>query len=295
MSPKLRYAGDPGLRLLASSQSPGTELVITPRRVLRIDWKELWRYRELFYFFAWRDIKVRYKQTIMGAAWAIFQPFLLMVVFTLFFNLLLGVQSPHGTPYAIFAYTGLLFWNFFASALTGASNSLVGNQGVLSKVYFPRLIAPFSATAVALIDFFFAFLVYAGLMLYFQIVPGWSGILLFLPMLALSFVASSGLGMFFSALNVKYRDVRVILPFIVQTLFFITPVIFAVSQVPSRYQWLLYLNPMTGVISTVRAGMLHDGTIHWAFLLISVVSATIVFMLGLLYFKSQEQQFADVI
>ena len=280
---------------LASSQSPAPELVITPRRVLRVDWKELWAYRELFYVFAWRDIKVRYKQTVIGAAWAIFQPFLLMVVFTLFFNLLLGVESPDGTPYAVFAYTGLLFWNFFASALTSASNSLVGNQAVLTKIYFPRLIAPFSATVVALIDFFFAFLVYAGLMLYFQIVPSWSGVLLFLPMLALAFVASSGLSLFLSALNVKYRDVRFVLPFAVQTLFFVTPIIFAVSLVPSRFQWLLYLNPMTGVISTVRAGVLHDGTIQWAYLAISVAVATIVFLLGLLYFKSQEQQFADVI
>jgi lipopolysaccharide transport system permease protein len=280
---------------LASSQTPATELVITPRRVLRIDWKELWAYRELFYVFAWRDVKVRYKQTVIGAAWAIFQPFLLMVVFTLFFNLLLGVESPDGTPYAVFAYTGLLFWNFFAGALTSASNSLVGNQAVLTKIYFPRLIAPFSATVVALIDFFFAFLVYAGLMLYFQIVPSWSGVLLFLPMLALAFVASSGLSLFLSALNVKYRDVRFVLPFAVQTLFFVTPIIFAVSLVPSRFQWLLYLNPMTGVISTVRAGVLHDGTIQWAYLAISVAVATIVFLLGLLYFKSQEHQFADVI
>jgi lipopolysaccharide transport system permease protein len=291
------FATDRSARLSAGLEGAERpfEVSVRPERLLKLNWKELWAYRELFYFLAWRDVKVRYKQTAIGAAWAIFQPFVLMVVFTLFFNSLLGVQAPNGIPYAIFAYTGLIFWNFFSNALTYASTSLVGNQALISKTYFPRLIAPFSSTIVSLIDFFFAFWVYAGLMIYYRIVPGLSGVILFLPMLALAFVAASGLGMFFAALNVKYRDVKVVLPFLVQTLFFITPIIFPVSLVPERYQWILYFNPMTGVISTVRAGMLHEGSIHGGLLALSIASALVCFGLALVYFRFEERQFADVI
>jgi lipopolysaccharide transport system permease protein len=270
------------------------ELVIKPQKRLKVDWKELWSYRELFYFFAWRDIKARYKQTAIGIAWAILQPFIMMVVFTLFFNKVVGIQSG-AIPYAIFSYTGLLFWNYFSQALNRSSESLVANQGIITKTYFPRVIAPISATIVAAIDFCFAGVIFVGLMAYFRIVPGLEGVLLFFPMLFVSFIAASGLGMFLSALNVKYRDVRQALPFFIQTLLFITPVIYPVSMVPERFQWLLYLNPMTGVITVMRSTLLHEGAVDWGLVGISVMSAGTLLIGGLIYFKRKEREFADII
>ncbi|HVE80870.1 MAG TPA: ABC transporter permease [Candidatus Dormibacteraeota bacterium] len=271
-----------------------SETVIKPQKNLSIDLKELWQYKELFYFFAWRDIKVRYKQTVIGAAWAIFQPFITMVIFTLFFNKVAGIGS-ESVPYAIFSYSGLLFWQFFSKALDQASNSLVNNQGVVTKIYFPRIIAPLASTLVALIDFFFASIIFVGLMAYFKIVPGGLGLILFLPMILVTFITASGAGLFLATLNVKYRDVRQALPFFIQTMLFLTPVIYPVSMVPERFQWVLYLNPMTGVITAIRHGLLHEGTLNWAYLAISIVSCLVIFIIGLLYFKSQERKFADII
>jgi lipopolysaccharide transport system permease protein len=270
------------------------EVVIRPKNKLSLNLKEIKAYRELFFYFAWRDVKVRYKQTAVGASWAIFQPFFTMVVFTLFFNKVAKISSG-ALPYAIFSYTGLLFWNYFSSALSRSSASLVANQGVITKIYFPRIIAPISATIVALIDFFFAFLVFIGLMIYYHIVPGWAGVA-FLPFaIAITFIAASGLGMGLSALNVKYRDVMQIVPFFIQVGLFLTPVIYPVSLVPERYQWILYLNPMTGVITAMRSWWLHQGTVDPKLLLLSVCSAVVMFILGLIYFKSKEREFADII
>lgn len=272
-----------------------TTTVIKPSSRLSINFKELWLYRELFYYFAWRDIKVRYKQTAIGASWAIFQPLITMVVFTLFFNKVAGIGTDSTVPYAIFSYSGLLFWQYFSNALTRSSNSLVDNQSVITKIYFPRIIPPISATIVALIDFFFALIIYIGLMIYFQIVPGLQGVLLFIPAIIVTFVAATGLGMYLAALNVKYRDVKQALPFFIQIGLFLTPVIYPVSQVPERFQWLLYLNPMTGVITAIRAGTLHIGTINWALTSLSVASAFVMFAFGLYYFKAREREFADII
>lgn len=271
------------------------ELVIRPQKKLRIDWKELWGYRELFYYFVWRDIKVRYKQTAIGVAWAVFQPLIMMVVFTLFFNKVAGIDSGSAIPYAIFSYSGLLFWNYFSQALSRSSESLVGNQGMITKIYFPRIILPFSATIVGLVDFFFALVIFAGLMFYFDIAPSLAGVLLLIPMLLLSFIAASGIGMFLASLNVKYRDVRQALPFFIQTLLFLTPVIYPVSLVPGRFQWLLYLNPMTGVISTMRAGLLNEAPIPYHLLGLSVISAVLLFIIGFTYFKRREREVADII
>jgi len=270
--------------------------VIKPKKHLAIDWKELKAFRELFFYFAWRDVKVRYKQTAIGASWAIFQPFITMIVFTLFFNRVAGIETGSAAvPYAIFSFIGLLFWNYFSNALNRSANSLVDNQSVVTKVYFPRLIPPVSSTIVSLIDFCFALLVYIGLMIYFQIVPTPLGLLLFLPAVALTFVAATGPGLFLAALNVKYRDVKQILPFIIQTGLFLTPVIYPVAAVPSQYQWILYLNPMTGVINAMRSSMLGLGSINWALTAVSVVSALVMFVLGLYYFKTKEREFADII
>jgi lipopolysaccharide transport system permease protein len=269
------------------------EIVITPGR-RRFDLREIWAHRELFYFFAWRDFKIRYKQTVIGAGWAIFQPLLLMVVFTLFFNKVAGISSPSG-HYPIFAYTGLLFWNFFGGALQAASNSLVGNQGVVTKVYFPRLIAPLSATLVSLADFFFASTVYIGLMVYYGVKPGLTGLLLVIPMLLISWVAAAGLGTYLAALNVKYRDVRQILPFFVQALLFVTPVIYALSFVPARFREFVYLNPMAGVITAMRAELIHQGSVSWGGVALSAAMAVVFFVFGVFYFERTEARIADII
>lgn len=271
-------------------------LVIKPKKHLAIDWGELLHYRELFFYFAWRDVKVRYKQTAIGASWAIFQPFITMVVFTLFFNKVAGIETgSDAVPYAIFSFLGLLFWNYFSNALTRSANSLVDNQAVVTKVYFPRLIPPISSTIVSLIDFCFALIVYVGLMFYFSIPPTALGLLLFLPAVAVTFIAATGPGLFLAALNVKYRDVKQILPFLIQTGLFLTPVIYPVTAVPEQYQWLLYLNPMTGVINAMRSSLLGLGTIDWPLTILSVTTAVIMLWVGLLFFKSKEREFADII
>jgi len=270
------------------------EVIIQPKKKTRINWKELWGYRELFYYFTWRDVKVRYKQTLLGASWAIIQPFTTMVVFTLFFNHVAGIKSG-SVPYAIFSYTGLLFWNYFASAFGQISNSLVGNQGVITKIYFPRIIIPTSATLLGLVDFFFAAIVFAGISFYYHIAPGLEGLLLVIPMLILCLITALGAGILFASLNVKYRDVRSIVPFIIQIGLFLTPVIYPVSLVPHKYQWVLSLNPVSSVINTMRASLLHQGTINWAQLGISTLSAVIILWIGLTYFKHTERQFADII
>lgn len=270
------------------------ETVIKPNSHSSLNFKELKAYRELFFYFAWRDVKVRYKQSIIGIGWAILQPFAMMVVFTLFFNKVAKISSG-ALPYAIFSYTGLLFWNYFSSALTRSSASLVANQGVITKIYFPRIIVPISATIVALIDFFFAFLVFVGLMVYYHIAPGSAGVWFLIPAILLTFITASGLGMFLSAVNVKYRDVAQIVPFLIQVGLFLTPVIYPISLVPQKYQWILYLNPMTGVINAMRAWWLHQGAINVHLLYLSIASAIVLFVTGYLYFKSKEKEFADII
>lgn len=272
------------------------EIIIKPRKRLAINWPELFEYRELFFYFAWRNVKVRYKQTAIGIGWAVLQPFITMTVFTLFFNKAVGIQtgSQH-VPYAIFSYTGLLFWNYFSQALTQAGNSLVDNQAIITKIFFPRIIPPLSSTIVALIDFGFASIIFVGLLFYYHFVPSTLGLLLVIPAIVLTFIAASGPGLFFAALNVKYRDVKQALPFIVQTGLFLTPVIYPVSQIPQQYQWILYLNPMTGIITAMRSSFLGTGPINWPLTALSAFVAIITFILGLYYFKGREKEFADII
>ena len=271
-------------------------VVIRPKKRLAIDWKELKEYRELFFYFAWRDVKVRYKQTAIGAAWAILQPFIQMVVFTLFFNKVAGIQAgSQAVPYAIFSFIGLIFWNYFSQALQRSASSLVDNQAVVTKIYFPRVIPPISSTVVSLIDFGFASIVFVGLMLYFKFPPTSLGLLLVIPAILITFIAASGLGLFLSALNVKYRDIKQILPFLIQTGLFLTPVIYPVSSIPERFQWMLYLNPMTGVINAMRSSFLGDNPINWSLTALSAAVAVLFFIGGLYYFKGREREFADII
>lgn len=257
------------------------------------DFKELFKKKELLYFFVWKDLKVRYKQTAIGVSWAILQPFITMVVFSLFFGRLANLPSD-GVPYPIFVYSGLLLWQFFASSLTDASNSLVGNQHIITKIYFPRLILPFSAVLSKLVDFFLAALILVGLMFYYGYVPSLWALLILPLVLIIALIAATGGGLFLGALNVKYRDVRFALPFFIQMLLFITPVIYPIS-LAGKYAWLLYLNPMTGVIRNAQAVILNNAGIDWNLLLLSACISLAVFFLGFIYFKKTEKYFADII
>lgn len=243
---------------------------------------------------AWRDIKVRYKQTVLGVVWAILQPFLMMIVFTIFFSRVVGDQTG-GIPYPIFAYTGLLFWQFFSTSVTNASASFVGNQSMVQKIYFPRLILPVSSTLVSFVDFVAAALVFAGLLVYYQIMPGLLGLALLIPVVLISFIAANGLGLFFATLNVRYRDVRYALPFFVQLLLFLTPVIYPIGIVPEKFQWILNLNPMSGVIESMRAGFLGTGNVDWELLGLSALIALVLFAGGYVYLRRSEREFADII
>jgi len=261
---------------------------------VEVNLPEIWKYRELLYIFAWRDIKVRYKQTVLGIAWAIFQPFVTMVIMSVIFGRLAGVPS-EGIPYPIFLYTGLLIWNYFSSALTSASDCLVNNEGIIKKVYFPRLILPLSTAVTPLVDFCFAFLVLIGMMVYFQYTPTLLGIV-FLPILLLiTLLSASGLGFFLASVNVKFRDVRYILPFFIQILLYVTPVIYPLSIVPEQYRWILSLNPMAGVISFARATILGSGSIDWLHLGYSALASVIIVILGIAYFRKTERFFADIL
>ena len=270
--------------------------VIKPHSKLRLNLKELITYRELLFYFAWRDIKVRYKQTFIGAAWAVIQPLASTAVFTLFFNRVAGIETGSQlVPYAVFAYLGLLYWNLFNSSLTKASNSVVDNQGVITKVYFPRLIPPLSSGVLGLVDFVISAVFFFVILFVYNISPPITGILLMIPMAGVTLLASLGAGMFFATLNVKYRDVRQALPFMIQILMFLTPVIYPITLVPDKYQWILYLNPVCGVISLMRSSLLGLGEVSNVHLLISGVMSVVLFIIGLYYFKAKERGFADII
>ncbi|MGD8522332.1 MAG: ABC transporter permease [Desulfobacterales bacterium] len=258
-----------------------------------IDLRQIWNYRELFYFLTKRDIKVRYKQTVLGGLWAIIQPFFTMVVFTLFFGKLAKVPSD-GIPYPVFVYAGLLPWTYFANALSSSGNSLVGSANLITKVYFPRLIIPASASLAGLVDFFIAMSILGVMMIYYQFLPGIS-ILLFPVLVGLTFLCAVGVGLWLSALNVQYRDIRYAIPFVIQLWMFVSPVIYPVSMVGEKYQWLLALNPMGGVISAFRASLLGHQPIDWLLLIISAVIIIILFFSGIFYFKRMEKTFADVV
>ncbi len=268
--------------------------IIEPKKGwIPIDLKEIWNYRELLYFLTKRDIKVRYKQTVLGGLWAIIQPVFTMIVFTLFFGRLAKMPSD-GIPYPIFVYAGLLPWTYFANALSTSGNSLVGSANLITKVYFPRLIIPASASMAGLLDFFIAMLVMGAMMIYYQFVPS-IGILLFPFLVGLTFLCAVGVGLWLSALNVQYRDIRYVIPFLIQLWMFVSPVIYPISMVPQKYQWLLALNPMGGVIEAYRASLLGHMPINWFLLGLSTVVIIILFLSGLYYFRRMEKTFADVI
>ncbi|MFH1992492.1 MAG: ABC transporter permease [Pseudomonadota bacterium] len=258
-----------------------------------VDLKEIWNYRELLYFLTKREIQVRYKQTVLGGLWAIIQPFFTMVVFTLFFGRLAKMPSD-GIPYPIFVYAGLLPWTYFANALSNSGNSLVGSANLISKVYFPRIIIPGSASLAGLLDFLVAMVVLFAMMIYYQFVPGF-GILLFPFLVGLTFLCAVGSGLWLSALNVQYRDIRYVIPFLIQLWMFVSPVIYPVSMVPKEYRWALALNPMGGVINAYRASLLGHMPVDWFLLGISTGVILILFISGMYYFRRMERTFADVV
>jgi homopolymeric O-antigen transport system permease protein len=274
---------------------PVYELVIEPGRSERHYWRDLWQYRELFQVLAWRDIAVRYKQTVIGAAWALIRPFLTMVVFTVVFGKLANLPSDGAAPYALMVFAGLLPWSFFATAVADASNSLVGNASLISKVYFPRLIVPVAAVMVAFVDFLISFAILVGLMVWYQFMPGWQ--LLLLPVFAvMTFMASLGVGVWITALNVKYRDFRYVIPFIIQFGLYVSPVGFSSSIVPDQWRFVYSLNPMVGVIDGFRWSLLQgESQLYLPGLLLSVSAISAFLWLGIRQFRKMEKSFADLI
>lgn len=255
--------------------------------------REIWAYRELLYFLTWRDVKVRYKQTAIGAAWAVLQPLLTMVVFSVIFGALMRVPS-EGLPYPVFAYAALLPWNFFAGALTRASSSLVNDASLITKVYFPRLLLPVSAVLSLTLDFGIAFVILLAMMAWYGIVPGVG--LLTLPLfLLLAFTTALGCGLWLSALNVRYRDIAYVTPFLIQIWFFITPVAYPSSIVPERWRVLYGLNPMAGVVEGFRWALLDTATAPGATIVVSTAVVVVLFLGGVFCFRRMEPGFADVV
>jgi lipopolysaccharide transport system permease protein len=254
---------------------------------------DLWRFRELLYFLAWRDVKVRYKQAAFGAAWAIIQPLLAMVIFTFFFGRLANVPS-QGVPYPLFSYCALVAWTYFSTTLTMAANSLIGNSTLITKVYFPRVLLPAASALSGLLDFGVGTSFLVVLMVYYRVRPSW--LLLFWPVAVLGMVfVTLGMSMLFAALNVRYRDVKYALPFLVQIGLFLTPVIYPASFLPSWLRPVLALNPMTGIIEALRACVLPHQNVDFHVVAVSIVMTLVFFMAGAIYFQKTERTFADII
>jgi lipopolysaccharide transport system permease protein len=255
--------------------------------------REVWEYRELLYFLIWRDIKVRYKQTALGATWAIIQPFFTMVVFSLFFGRLAKVPSD-GIPYPIFSFAALVPWTFFANGLGQSSNSLVGSANLITKVYFPRLTIPIAAVLSGIVDFALAFVVLLGMMLFYRMVPTVN--VLWLPLfLLLALIASLGVGLWLSALNVEYRDVRYVVPFITQFWLFVTPIAYPSSLLPEPWRTLYGLNPMVGVVEGFRWALLGTKTAPGPIIAVSSAAAVVILVTGAFYFRRMEKTFADIV
>jgi lipopolysaccharide transport system permease protein len=282
---------------VALSKSRSNELVIESGGSEKNYWQDLWRYRELFYILSWRDIKVRYKQTVIGALWSVIRPLLTMMVFTIVFSRLADLGADSGTaPYAIMVFAALLPWQFFANSLSEASNSLLSNTNLISKVYFPRLIIPTASVITSLIDFAISFILLWLLFLYYLYVPSWQ--IIFLPLfLFLAFVCSMGIGLWLTALNVKYRDFRYIVPFIVQFGLYISPVGFSSERIPEKWETLYNLNPMVGVIDGFRWCILGSGNHPFPgqSLIFSIIISFLFLWFGVRQFRRMEKSFADLI
>lgn len=292
------HAEPDGAALAAATVPDAPVTVIQPTRGLSFaDLNALWQYRELLYFLVWRDVKVRYKQTILGVFWVILQPLASMAIFTILFGVLLDAPSGN-VPYPVFAFAGLLPWNYFASALTRSSSSIVNSANLVTKIYFPRLVIPLSAVLSGLVDFGVSSIVLAGIMALYRITP--TPAIVLLPLfLLLAMVTALGFGLWLSALNVRYRDINYLVPFMAQIWMYLTPVVFASTLIPERYRFLLTLNPMTGVVEGFRWALLGpnvaDTTLSPGLVAISVGIALAVFISGLVFFRTTERTFADIV
>lgn len=274
--------------------APRYELIIKPtRRWFSLNLKELWLYRELAFIFSWRDIKVRYKQTAIGILWAVLQPILMVVIFSFFFGKLANIPSDN-IPYPVFAFVGIMFWNYFSNSLTNASNTIIDNENIIKKVYFPRLILPISSALTPMIDLAIAIVVLIVLMLYYGLPPLGAGIILMPLLLVIAFLTASGAGLFLASINLKYRDVRYVLPFFIQILMYVTPVIYPASLISEQHRWILALNPMTGVIESARAALFGAQVINYQMLGSAVIIALLIFVFGVIKFKKTERFFADI-
>jgi len=268
-------------------------IIIEPTRSwLSLKLRDIWEYRELLYFLTWRDVKVRYKQTVVGFLWAIIQPFLKMVVFSIIFGTLAKMDS-EGFPYPIFLYAGLLPWQFFASSVSRSGESIVASTNLITKVYFPRLVIPIASVGACLVDFAISFIILVILMLYYNVVPTLS-MFMVLPLILATIFTALGVGMFISALNVAYRDFRYIVPFLVQIWMFLTPVIYSTGIIPENWRWLILLNPMAGIVDAYRSAILGK-PFGWGNLGISMGMAVVIFLCGLMYFRKTERYFADIV
>jgi homopolymeric O-antigen transport system permease protein len=271
------------------------ELILEPGRTEKRYYADLWRYRELFLILAWRDIAVRYKQTIIGVAWAILRPFLTMVVFTVIFGRLAGLPSDGHAPYALLVFVGMLPWTLCATVLSDASNSLIGNANLISKVYFPRLIIPAATVVTALVDFLISFVILLGLLVFYRFIPGWHIVLLPL-FIVLAVLVSLGPSLWITALNVKYRDFRYVIPFIVQFGLYISPVGFSSQVIPAHWRLLYRLNPMVGVIDGFRWCILGgDSPVYWRGFALSLALVACFLWLGVRQFRKMEKSFADLL
>jgi lipopolysaccharide transport system permease protein len=277
------------------SQFEQSEIVMEPPHGwLDLNLRQLWFYRELLYFFIWRDLKVRYKQTLLGAAWAILQPVMTMVIFSIIFGKLANIKPPEGIPYPVFSYAALLPWQLFSGALANASSSLVNNQSMVTKVYFPRILLPMASTMSGLVDFGIAFIVLLGLMIYYHITPTWA--VLFLPLFTLLALASAlAVGLWLSAFNVKYRDFKYVIPFLLQFWMYATPIAYPSTLIPEKWRLIFGLNPMAGVVGGFRWALLGMNAEVAPLLIIAVIIVVILLLSGLIYFQRMEQTFADVI
>ena len=273
------------------------ELIIEPGRIEKNYWRDLWQYRELFYILSWRDIKVRYKQTVVGAAWGVIRPLLTMLIFTFVFGKVANLAVKNGPPYPIVVFAGLLPWQFFSAALTEASNSMIGNVNLISKVYFPRMIVPASSVITSLVDLGISFGLLLLMMLYYRFVPPVQ--MLFLPVfVALAFLISIGVGLFVTALNVKFRDFRYIIPFVVQFGIYVTPVGYSSAVIAQKYsdraRFWFSLNPMVGVIDGFRFCIVRE-PMYWPGFFLSLGVMLLFLWLGIRYFRKTEKSFADLI
>ena len=293
---KTRSRGSEKIKILFNMDNKNYErisLIKPSQGWAALNLRDLWLYRELIFFMTWRDLKVRYKQTLLGASWAILQPFLTMVVFSIFFGNLAKVPSD-GVPYPIFSYTALIPWTLFSKALQDASRSLVANSHMITKVYFPRMILPLSSVLAGVVDFLIAFIVLMGMMIYYKITP--TANVWFLPLFfVLALITAIGVGLWLSALNVLFRDINYVLPFLTQFWMYLTPIAYPSSMVPVKWQTIYALNPMTGVVEGFRWALLGTGQPPGTLTLVSSIVAVVLLISGMFYFRRMERLFADMV